>query len=109
MNTAWIDTDRKVELRNRKMKEYERYPTAFRQYGSLYDFDPRPASDSEEVTKAVNEYWLAYSNLFHIASDSVLLAVADFHKFRWLQEGTADLSDADYDNEFKNRYAIMLI
>jgi hypothetical protein len=54
MNTAWIDTDRKVELRNRKMKEYERYPTAFRQYGSLYDFDPRPASDSEEVTKAVN-------------------------------------------------------
>jgi hypothetical protein len=99
--------DRQVELRNRKMKEYERYLTAFRSYTSLYDFGREPADNDEERIKAVNEYWLAYSNLFHIASDSVLLAVADFHKLAWV--GETDLVGEAYDQEFKDLYAEIIV
>src|SRR5215211_1733407 len=100
-------TDRKVELRNRRMQEYEHYLTAYRKFISLYDFDPVPADNSEDVIKAINEYWLAYSNLFHVASDSVLLAVADFHKLGWM--GDTDLTGEAYDQEFKDLYATMII
>jgi hypothetical protein len=100
-------TDRKVELRSRRMKEYERYLTAYRGYTSLYDFDPPPAENDEDRINAINEYWLAYSNLFHVASDSVLLAVADFHKLGWM--GDTDLTGEAYDQEFKDLYATMII
>ena len=103
---AQKETDRKIELRNRRMQEYERYLTAYRKYSSLYDFDPPPAENSEDRKKAVNEYWLAYSNLFHIASDSVLLAVSEFHNWAWIE-------DPDITNEtvekFKALYAEMII
>jgi hypothetical protein len=100
-------TDRKVELRSRRMKEYERYLTAYRGFNSLYDFGPPPTENDEDRVKAINEYWLAYSNLFHIASDSVLLAVADFHKLAWM--GETDLTGEAYDQEFKDLYATMII
>jgi hypothetical protein len=100
-------TERKVELRNRRMKEYERYLTAYRGYTSLYDFNPPPADNSEDRIKAINEYWLAYSNLFYIASDSVLLAVTNFHKLAWM--GDTGLTGEAYDQEFKHLYATMII
>jgi hypothetical protein len=100
-------TDRKVELRNRRMKEYERYLTAYRGFSSLYDFDPPPAENDEERIKAINEYWLAYSSLFQLASDSVLLAVTAFHKLAWM--GDTDLTGEAYDQEFKHLYAAMII
>lgn len=100
-------TERKVELRNRRMKEYERYLTAFRKYESLYDFGRNPADDSKERIEAVNEYWMAYSNLFHIASDSVLLTVVAFHKFAWLSD--PDLAGEAYDRKFKDLYAPVII
>jgi hypothetical protein len=101
------ETDRKIELRNRRMKDYESYLTTYRGYISLYDFDPPPADNDEDRIKAINEYWLAYSNLFQIASDSVLLAVADFHELAWLMEG--GLQDEAYEEEFRDRYATMII
>src|SRR5215211_5730048 len=100
-------TDRKVELRNRRMQEYEHYLTAYRKFISLYDFDPVPADNDEDRIKAINEYWLAYSNLFHIASDPVLLAVADFHKLAWMED--TNLTGEAYDQEFKDLYATMII
>ena len=63
------DTDRSKELRAQRKQAYEGYLTAYRKYTSLYDFDPQSADNSEAIIKAVNEYWLAYSNLLHIASD----------------------------------------
>jgi hypothetical protein len=101
------ETDRKIELRNRRMKEYERYLTAYRGYTFLYDFDPPPAENDANRIKAVIEYWLAYSNLFQIASDPVLVAVSDFHKLGWMQD--TDLISEAYDEEFKNLYATMII
>lgn len=99
--------DRTVDLRNRRMKEYERYLTAFRRYSSLYDFDPPPAENDKDRIKAVNGYWLAYSNLFQIASDSVLLAVTDFHKLAWM--GDTDLPEEAFDREFQRLYATIII
>lgn len=78
-------TDRNIELRNRRMQAYESYLTAYRKYLALYDFDPQPPDNSKAVIKAVNEYWLAYSNLFHVASDPVLRAVSDFHNWAWVE------------------------
>ena len=100
-------TDRKVELRSRRMKEYERYLTAYRGFQSFYDFDPASAEKDEDRIKAINEYGLAYSNFFYIASDSVLLAVADFHKLAWLRD--TDLTGEAYEQEFKDLYATMII
>jgi hypothetical protein len=105
--TAQKETDRKIELRNRRMQEYERYLTAYRGYTSLYDFDPPPAQNDKDRIKAINDYWLAYSNLFQIASDSVLVAVTDFHKFEWMQD--TDLTGEDNYQEFKRLYATMII
>src|SRR5215211_3542124 len=99
-------TDRKVELRNRRMQEYEHYLTAYRKFISLYDFDPVPADNSEDVIKAINEYWLAYSNLFHIASDSVLLAVSEFHNWAWIEN--PELTDETV-GRFNTLYAQIII
>jgi hypothetical protein len=101
------DTDRKNELIHRRMNEYERYLTAYRAKTSLRDFNRNPAWDSPEVIKVDTEYWLAYSSLFQIASDSVLLSVAKFHKFAWMRE--TDLPDGEaWTQEFKRLYATMI-
>jgi hypothetical protein len=99
--------DRKIELRNLRMKGYEEYLTAFRANAALYDFPPFPADDDPARIETVHKYWLAYSNLFQIASDSVLLAATDFHTFAWIQD--TDLTGEDNDKEFKKLYAKMVI
>ena len=101
------ETDRKIDLRNLRMKAYERYLKAFRGDTSLYDFGRMPAMDSPVKMKAVNEYWLAYSNLFQIASDPVLLAVTDFHKLAWMWD--TNLEGEDFEQEFRSLYATMII
>jgi hypothetical protein len=100
------ETERKIELRNRRMKEYERYLTAYRTYISLYDFDPPPADNSKAVIEAVNEYWLAYGNLFHIASDPVLMAVSDFHNWAWIENPPLTNETV---KKFNDLYAKMII
>ena len=106
-------TDMNVELRNRRVKEYDRYLTAYRGYTSLYDFGPTPADDSEDRVKAVNEYWLAYSNLFYVASDPVLLAVTEFHQLAWMDSTNWDLADEEkeetFNQEFKALYTTMIM
>jgi hypothetical protein len=106
-------TERKVELRNRRVKEYDRYLTAYRGYTSLYDFSPPPAEDSPEKIKVVNEYWLAYSNLFNIASDRVLLAASAFHKLAWMDVTEKNLADEEtekaFNEEFKDLYTTMIM
>jgi hypothetical protein len=99
--------DREIELRDSRMKAYERYLKAFRGDTSLYDFGHVPAKDSPVKIKAVNEYWLAYSNLFQIAPDSVLLAVTEFHKLAWMED--TELRAEEFDREFKRLYARMII
>jgi hypothetical protein len=106
-------TERKIELRNRRVKEYDRYLTAYRAYTSLYDFGDPPAQDSPERIKAVNEYWLAYSNLFNIASDRVLLAASEFHELAWMDVAEKNLADEEteraFNEEFKKRYTTMIL
>jgi hypothetical protein len=99
--------DREIELRDLRMKAYERYLKAYRGNTSLYDFAHIPAKDSPVKIKAVNEYWLAYSNLFQIAPDPVLLAVAQFHKLAWMED--TDLWGEAWNKEFKRLYAKMII
>jgi hypothetical protein len=65
---AQREIDRMIEVRKRRTTAYERYLAAFRGVNSMYYFEPQP-ENSEKVIKAVNEYWLAYVSLFHIASD----------------------------------------
>jgi len=99
--------DRNDELLSRRGKEYQRYLSAYRRYASLYDFDPPPAHNSEQRIATVNEYWLAYSTLFHIASDSMLLAATRFHSLAWVQE--TGLTDEAFNEKFKDLYAKLLI
>jgi len=103
------ETDRQIDLRNLRMKAYERYLKAFRGETSLYDFGRMPAMDSPVKIKAVNEYWLAYSNLFQIASDPVLLAVTDFHKLAWMWDDTDLKKGEDFEQGFRRLYAEMII
>jgi hypothetical protein len=98
-------TDRNIELRTRRMQAYEKYLTAYRKDILLYDQNPPPADDSEEVVKAEAAYWLAYSSLFQIASDSVIIAVADFHQCAWIEDPTASPESIE---QFKVRYADMI-
>lgn len=100
-------TEREAELRTRRMKEYERYLTAYRSYWALFDFGRSPAEDSKEHVAAANEYWLSYSNLFHIASDPVLRATSDFHQTGWIED--IDMSEEDQKQRFKRLYAEMII
>jgi hypothetical protein len=100
------ETDRSIELRAQRKQAYEGYLTAYRKYTSLYDFDPQPADNSEAVIRAVNEYWLAYSNLFHIASDPVLTAVSNFHNWAWL--GNPSVTEENV-NDFREKYAAIII
>jgi hypothetical protein len=104
---AQKETDREIELRNLRMKEYERYLTAFRGVTSLYDFDPPPAENSKERIAAVNELRFAYSNLFQIASDPVLTAVTAFHKLAWNYE--TDLKGEAFNQEWRHLYANMIV
>jgi len=96
------ETDRSIELRAQRNQAYESYLTAYRTYMSLYDFDPQPSDNSEAVIKSVNEYWLAYSNLFHIASDPVLRAVSDFHNWAWIENPPVTEENVD---SFRGLYA----
>jgi hypothetical protein len=98
-------TERKIELRNRRMQAYESYLTAYRKDILLYDQDPPPANDSEEVVEAEAAYWLAYSSLFQIASDPVIIAVADFHQCAWIEDPTASPESIE---QFKVLYADMI-
>jgi hypothetical protein len=106
-------TERKIELRNRRVKEYDRYLTAYRGYTSLYDFGDPPAEDSEDRVKAVKEYWLAYSALFNIASDRVLRATSAFHKLAWMDATDKDLADKKteekFNEDFKELYTTMIL
>lgn len=45
--------------------------------------------------------------MFQIASDPVLLAATDFHKFAWIQD--TDLSGSAYRERFKDLYATMIL
>ena len=56
---------------------------------------------------AHEEYWVAYSDLFPLASDAVLLAATNFHKFAWT--GDTDLTGEAYDQEFKRVYATLIV
>jgi|SRR5215210_2913686 len=100
-------TDREIELKNQRMKEYNRYLTAYGQNTTLYDYGHNPVPDSPEVVASVNEYWLAYRSLFQIASDPVLLAVTEFHKIYWMDDH--DLTGDAYFQRFKSLYAAMII
>jgi hypothetical protein len=104
---AQKEIDRKIELRNRMMREYERYLTAYRANTSLVDFGRNFAVDSPERITAETEYWLAYSSLFQLASASVLLAVTEFHTLAFLHKTT--LKGEAVDQEFKRLYAEMII
>jgi len=99
-------TERETELRTRRMKEYERYLKAYRTYQALYDFGRSPADDSKEIIAAVNEYWFSYSNLFHIASDRVLEAASDFHKYAWIEDPSVTDETVE---RFKELYAEMIV
>jgi hypothetical protein len=103
---AQKETDRKIELRNLRMKGYQEYLTAFRANAALYDFPPFPENDDPARIETVQKYWLAYSNLFQIASDPVLLAVTTFHNFAWMED--TNLNPEDRKNEFKSLYATMI-
>jgi hypothetical protein len=48
-------TDRRVELKNRRMKEYERY---LRAYSGTLGWEG--AEDSDDAKKATSEYWRVY-------------------------------------------------
>jgi hypothetical protein len=101
-------TDRGIELRNQRMKAYDRYLAAYGRNTNLYDATgDRPADDSPEVIASLDEYWLAYRSLFQIALDPVLLAVTDFHKIYWMHD--TDLTGDAYFQKFKSLYAAMII
>ena len=97
--------DREVDLRKQRIEDYERYITAYQKDTSLYDFDPRPTETSEAKLQARSEYWVAYSNLFQIASDPVLRAASDFHKFWWEYDST----DEEQNEEIASLYAKMIM
>jgi len=97
--------DREVDLRNQRRKDYERYITAYQKDTSLYDYDPRPTETSEAKISARSEYWIAYSNLFQIASDPVVRATSNFHNFWW----EYDPSNQEQFNEFSALYAKMIV
>jgi hypothetical protein len=99
--------DRADSLLDQRQKANHRYLTAYRAYTSLYDFGPPPAENEKKRTEAVSEYWLAYSDLFQLATEPVLLAVTDFHNFAWME--VTDLTGEAYDQEFKRQYAAMII
>jgi len=63
-------------------------------------------SDKAEDEKRRKEYWEAYSSLFQVASDSVLLAVTEFHKFAWMND--PPLTGEAWDEKFKELYATMI-
>lgn len=95
------ETDRHVELRNRRMKDYESYLSA---YASTFAW---VEEGSPEEAAATKEYWRAYNNLFQVASDPVLLAVTDLHTFAWLQK--TELSREDWAQGFRRLYADMIL
>ena len=97
--------DREIDLRNQRMKDYERFITAYQNDTSLYDYDPRPTESSEAKIKARNEHWAAYSNLFQIASDPVVRAASDFHNFWWEYDPT----DEKQFKQFSALYAKMIM
>jgi hypothetical protein len=114
--------DREIESRNRRREAYERYLTAFQDYSALWDpltsdsggtdtpFAYRKGNREEaetEIAQAANEYWRAYRGLFHVATDAVLSAVTEFHMFGWLQD--TDLTDEAFEEEFRVRFAAVLI
>jgi hypothetical protein len=81
------------------MKDYERYLTAYRDFVRLEVFD--------EEESARTEYWGAYSNLFQIASDPVLLAVTEFHRLAW--KNSDSLEDDNWYRAFRQSYASMVV
>jgi hypothetical protein len=99
------ETDRKIELRNQRMKDYERFITDYHQLASLYDYDPLPTGSSEAIIKAESELWVSYSNLFQTASDPVLRAASDFYKFSL----KADRTNEEHFRQFSALYAKMIM
>jgi hypothetical protein len=114
------ETDRKVELRNRRMNDYQCYLVNYREaLQALEDSSNEGNTGDEaktareywqthtaEAKKAASKYWQAYSTLFQIASDPVLLAVTEFHKLAWRND--PPLTGEAYSKKFRELYATMI-
>ena len=97
--------DRENELQSRRAEAYQRYLTAYhRAFAKRNSANHEPAQGQDKAEEA---YWLAYSNLFQVASDTVLLSVFDFHEAAWINVG--DLTGDAYDTMFRERCAAMLL
>jgi intergrase/recombinase len=95
------ETDRQIELRNRRMKDYDAYLAAY------YHYRMWEGVDKDKTDKAALEYQDAYRNLFQVASDRVLIAATDFNEFAWRENTT--LTGEDYRNRFKELYATLIL
>jgi hypothetical protein len=96
------EIDRKVELRNRRAKEYERYLTA---YADVRRWD---GVDDDKHEAANLKYYRAYHNLFQVASDPVLKAATEFHNsVAW--GGEPHEAGEEYGKRFKKLYGRMIL
>jgi len=95
------ETDRWVELRNRRMKDYDGYLATY------YHYRRWDGVDEVKTDKAALEYQDAYRNLFQVASDRVLMAATDFHDFAW--RGNTSLTGDEYEERFRDLYATLIL
>lgn len=83
-----------IALRNLRREAYQRYLKSYRKSSFLPPSLTR-LEEAQAQVAASEEYWVAYSELFTLASDAMLLAVTDFHEVAWV--GDTDLSDEEWD------------
>jgi hypothetical protein len=95
------ETDRWVELRNRRMKDYDSYLAAYYHY-RMWD-----EVDKAKTDQAALDYQDAYRNLFQVASDRALIAATDFNEFAW--RGNTSLTGVEYEAKVRDLYATLIL
>jgi len=96
--------DRREELRKARAQAYSALLVAYAETERWYGIKGQEPKFAEAFLK----YSQAYSALFNVADNNVITPTSEFHEFVWVR-GDPNLSAAEWEAEWRRRYATMLI
>jgi hypothetical protein len=63
----------------------------------------------DKFAEAFLKYSQAYSGLFNVANNNVIDPASRFHEFVWVRTPRANLTDAQWETQWRDLYATMLV
>jgi hypothetical protein len=97
--------DREEEERKARATAYSGLLVAYAETERWYGV----SGQEDKFAEAFLKYSQAYSALFNVANNNVINPTSRFHEFVWVRTPNGQLSNADWETQWRNLYATMLV